>query len=345
MARRTIDQLYALTIPEVQKVFLNVMQDVVDSAILSEMVAAIEAGDAEALFRATGFTPASLGPILDRIEKSYSDGAELTVEGWPRPIRTPTGLTVFRFDMRNPIAEQDLKQFSSGFVTRLTDEARNNVRTTLEQGMIRGQNPRKTALDIVGRIDPKTKKRVGGIIGLNEAQVGWVDSTRRRLEQLDKSYFKLTLRDKRFDATVRNAIESGKPIPTDTIDKLITSYKKNALRYRGQAVARTETIQSINRGAQSAYIQAVGDGTLQRKALTKEWDDVGGSLTRTTHSSMGKTYGKGKGIDLEEPFVSPSGDRLMHPGDSKLGAGPAEIVFCRCKTVYRVDWVENARQL
>jgi len=139
MARRTIDQLYALTIPEVQEVFLNVMQDVVDRAILGEMVAAIEAGDADALFRATGFTPAALAPILDRIEDGYRDGAEFAVDGWPSRIRTPTGLVLFRFNMRNPAAEADLRNFSSGFITNLTEEARQNVRFTLEQGLIDGQ--------------------------------------------------------------------------------------------------------------------------------------------------------------------------------------------------------------
>lgn len=341
MPRRTIDQLYALTIPEVQEAFLTVMQDVVDSAMLGEMIAAIEAGDVDRLFQATGFTPAALGPILDRIEDSYKDGAELTVDAWPKRIRTPTGLTIFRFNMRNEAVESDLRQFSSNFVTRLTNEARENVRITLERGILEGQNPRKTALDIVGRVDPVTKKRVGGVIGLSNGQEKWVASSKDRLQRLDKKYLTMGLRDKRFDSIVRKAIDSGQPLPQDTIEKLVTAYKKNALRYRGEAIARTETIQSINRGEYNAYVQAVEDGTIKQEAITKEWDDVGDNKTRTTHYVMGRKYDKGKGIPLNEPFLSPSGDRLLFPGDSSLGADVSEIIFCRCKMRYRVDWLSN----
>ena len=342
MARRTIDQLYALTIPEVQTVFLEVMQDVVDEAILEEMIVAIEAGDADALFKATGFTPAALAPILDRIEDSVRDGGEFTVNEWPSRIRTPTGLVKFRFDMRNPAVEQDVRLHSSTLVTRLTEEARENVRITLERGVIAGQNPRQTALDIVGRMDPKTRKRVGGVIGLTNNQEKWVSSTRSRLQQLDKKYFNLGLRDKRFDSTVRRAIESNKPIAPQTIEKLVTAYKANALRNRAETVARTETLQSISRGEYVAYAQAVEDGTIKRSALTKEWDDVGDTRERDTHRALGKKYGKGKGIDLEDAFLSPSGSKLKYPGDQSLNADVSETILCRCKARYRVDWIANA---
>ena len=342
MARRTIDQLYALTIPEIQEIFLRVMQDVVDSAMLSEMVAAIEAGDADRLFQATGFTPAALGPILDRIEQAYKDAADITVDGWPSRIRTPTGLTIFRFDMRNELAEQDLRFHSSTFIAGITDEIRENVRITLEQGMIEGRNPRNTALDIVGRIDPQTGKRVGGVIGLTNNQTSWVTTARRRLQTLDKKYFNMGLRDKRFDSIVQRAIQENRSLTNSEVEKIVIAYKKNALRFRGEAISRTETIQSINRGEFAAYKQAVADGTIQQKALTKEWDDVGDNRTRTTHSVLGEKYGKNKGIDLDDAFVSPSGSRLLYPGDQSLNADPSEIVFCRCKARYRVNWLLNA---
>jgi hypothetical protein len=52
-------------------------------------------------------------------------------------------------------------------------------------------------------------------------------------------------------------------------------------------------------------------------------------------------YGKGQGILFDEPFVSPSGDRLMFPGDRSLGASADETVQCRCRVEYRVDWIKN----
>lgn len=336
-SRRALDNLIAMMIPEVRSVFLNVMQGIVDDAFIDEMIAAIEAGDQNALFNAVGFTPAALNPILDAIEKVYEKAGQMTGDGFPARIRTPTGSMTFRFDMRNPAVEQQLKEFSSGFVTRLTDEARENVRSVLEQGMMAGANPRTTALDIVGRIDPTTKQRVGGVIGLTNAQEGWVASGRRYLVNLDPKYFTMTLRDQRFDGIVQRAIDSGTPLPAETIEKLLTAYKNRALKYRGDQVAITETTQAFNRAEYQAHKQAITEGALTPDAITKHWDSLGDTHVRHTHAAMDKKYSE-VGIAIDEPFVSPSGAKLLYPGDQSLGAPAREIVGCRCRQKYRVDW-------
>lgn len=336
--RRTLDNLIALMVPEIRDIFLDVMQDIVDQSFIDEMIKAIEAGDAEALFRATGFTPVALQPILDAIERVYQDSGEITGNGFPKRLRTPIGSTVFRFDMRNQAVENDLKTFSSQFVTRLTDEARTNVKSVLEQGMITGDNPRRTALDIVGRIDPVTKQRTGGIIGLTTQQEAWVANGRKYLESLDPKYLKMELRDKRFDDTVKKAIETGQPLPSETVSKLMTAYKNKALKYRADTIAKTETIQSINRAEYRAHVQAVEEGTLSEEVITRHWDAVGDEKTRSSHMALEKKY-KTKGVGLNEPFVTNNGARMMFPGDSSLGAPASEIVACRCRQKIKVDWL------
>lgn len=338
MARQTLEQLYALTVPEIQEIFLNVMSDVVDRAILVEMVAAIEANDPEALFRASGFTPAVLAPIIDRIEQVYKEAADNEVEGWPRRIVTTAGIVQPIFDMRNPRAEQELREFSSQFITRATEEAKQNVRRALEEGLVRGDNPRQTALDIVGRVNPSTGKREGGIIGLADNQVQWSISARRYLEQGNDRYFSLALRDKRFDSTVRKAFESGKPLNKETISKLVTAYNNKALRYRAENVARTETMQALNRGERASIQQAIDEGTLVRQQVTKWWDDAGDGRVRHSHRQLALQYSKDKAIPFDEPFVTVTGDRLMQPGDTSLGADVAEVASCRCVARYKVDW-------
>jgi hypothetical protein len=37
--------------------------------------------------------------------------------------------------------------------------------------------------------------------------------------------------------------------------------------------------------------------------------------------------------------VSPSGARMMFPGDFSLGAPPEEIINCRCVVKHRVDFL------
>lgn len=338
MPKQTIENLIALTIPEVQKIFLEVMQDIADRAMLNEMVAAIEAGDVEALYRASGFSPAALTPIIDRIERAYLESAGVTADGFPRRIKTPIGTVVFRFNGRNPRVEEDLRKNSSVLISRLTEEIRDNVRVSLERGMIEGQNPRSTALDIIGRVDPRTKQRVGGVIGLTPSQERWVANARRYLAEGDEKYFALGLRDKRFDKTIMKHFENGKPVPMETMDKAILSYKNRALKYRAEAIARTETIQSMNRGEYMAHMQAVESGVLDRNNLTKYWDAVGDLKTRHTHFELEQRTKK-KPLSIDEPFVSTSGSRMMFPGDSSLDADAAEIVNCRCRVVYKVNWL------
>lgn len=343
MAGSTFDNLLLLSIPAVQEVFLQVMQTVADQAMIDEMVKAIENNDPEALYRATGFSPAILGAFLDITDKIFRDAAIATVDEWPKRIMTPAGPVRFHFDFRNPDAEQQLKSYSSMFVTRIDNEIRDNLRMVMEEGMIKGDSPRSTALNIAGRINPTTKAREGGIVGLASNQVKWVSSARRYLETNDEQYFNLTLRDKRFDSIVKKAIESGKPLEQESISKLLTAFKNNALRYRAESISRTETQQAINRGRNAAFVQAFNDGVLDRRQVTKEWDAVGDSRTRTTHSILGHTYGAGKGIGFDEPFVSPSGARMMFPGDTSLGAAAGEIIMCRCRQKVKVDWLYNER--
>lgn len=338
--RQTLDDLIELFSPEIRNAFQAAMQDVVDNAIINQMIEAIEQGDVIAAFEALGFTQAAMLPIIKVVENAFERGGVLTGEKFPKFLRTPSGRAIFRFDVRNSRAEAWLRDHSSQLVTRLTDEARDNVRSVMERGMIAGVNPRSTALDIVGRIDPTSRKRVGGIIGLTRNQELWVANTRRDLVNLSENYFNRELRDKRFDKTVRAAIDNGIALDRDTIDKLVTAYKNNALRYRGETIARTEAIQALNQSEYEATLQAVDMGALRANDVKRVWDSAGDKRVRWSHSKL-----DGQAVGINEPFVSPSGARLMFPGDTSLGAGADEVVNCRCRVRMEVDflaqWVDD----
>ena len=328
----TLEQLYLLQIPEVQNIFISAMENIVDRAVIEDMVEAIENNDIEALYQASGFTPALLNPIIKKIEEIYEETASITVGSWPKRLNAV-------FNIRNEKVENDLRDFSSNFITNITDEAKEVVRFQLAEGMARGDNPRETALNIVGRVNPTTKKREGGVIGLSSNQIRWVANARKYLENLDEKYFTLGLRDKRFDSIVRKAIESGKKLTKDEVSKLITAYEKKALKYRGDAIARTETMQAINRGEYASIRQGIEEGYIKENQVRKWWDDTGDGRTRLTHVALGNKYSKKNMIGFNEPFVSVSGSQLLYPGDKSLGASLREIVHCRCKAQYDIDFL------
>lgn len=337
-AKETLDYLIDLFTPELRKAFLAAIQGITDDAILTDMINAIQDGDPVRAFQAVGFNDAAMRPLTAAIEAAFERGGVLTGDNFPRYLNTPSGRTVFRFDIRNSRAEGWLRDHSSQLVTRLTDEARENVRVVMERGMLDGRNPRSVALDIVGRIDPTTQHRVGGIVGLTRGQELWVANTRRDLNNLDANYFTRELRDKRFDRVVQRAIDDGRKLPADTIEKIVTAYKNNALRYRGENIARTEAIQSLNRSEWEAHMQAVDIGALNRRDVRRHWDSAGDKRVRWTHRQMDAKY-QDNGVELDEPFISPSGARMMFPGDTSLGAPVDEVAMCRCRVRLKVDFL------
>lgn len=328
----TLDTLYALQIPQVQELFIQAMEDIVDRAVIEEMIEAIENNDIEALYAASGFTPVVLNTVVNQIERIYEQAANITISSWPKRLRAV-------FNIRNPKVEEELSEYSSNFITNISDEIKTNIRATLTDGQSRGVNPRETALNIIGRINPTTKKREGGVIGLSTNQVGWVSNARLYLENLDKRYFNLGLRDKRFDSLVQKAINDKRKLTKDEISRLLTAYENKALRFRGNAIARTETMQAINRGEYAAILQNIEDGLIAENQVTKWWDDTHDGRTRLTHISLGNIYDRRNPIPFNEPFVTATGQQLLYPGDRSLGADLREIVNCRCKAQYNIDFL------
>lgn len=332
--RQKIDALVMQFTPEIRDAFLAAIADIVDNTILQAVIDAIERGDAVAAFEALGFSDAAMRPLTAALERAFEQGGVMVTSTFPR-----VGRAVFRFDVRNSRAEAWLRDHSSQLITRISEDARVNVMTTLETGMREGRNPRNVALDIIGRIDPGTKKRVGGVVGLSQHQETWVRSARAKLSAPvpDAAYFNMELRDKRFDRTVQAAIDAGKPLSQETVDKLLTRYKDNALRYRGESIARTEAIASLNQSEWEATKQTVDSGKVDASAVMREWDSAGDNRVRPSHRAL-----NGMRVGLDEPFISPlSKARLMFPGDTKLGAPAKEVVACRCRVRTVVDWLHG----
>lgn len=329
-----LDALFEKLAPQIAAAFREAVQDVVDNAILRQVVDAVEANDFERAWRALGYSPPVFNRLVLSIQEGFMSAGIATMQSFPRYIPTATGEKVpLRFDIRDPRAEQWLRDQSSSLITGIEDDMRNSVRNTLVVGMEEGRNPRSVALDIVGRLNQQTGKREGGVIGLGAREETWSRSARVKLSTLDETYFDLALRDKRFDTTVRRAIERGEKLPPDVVIKLVDRYRANALRHRGETVGRTEALAALNRSEYVATKQAFETGNIPQSAVKRIWDDAGDRRVRPEHHAM-----HGQSVGLDEAFVSPTGARMMHPGDTSLGASGKDVIGCRCKVRTEVDW-------
>lgn len=335
-----LEQLFKQLAPDIAAQFRAAIADVVDNAILKQVIEAIQANDVEGAWRALGYSPAVFNPFVNSLADALERGGILMTSSFPRYLTGADGIkAVLRFNVRDPLAEQWLANESSTLITNVEADMRLAVRNTMNAGVRDGRNPRSIALDIVGRIDPTTGKRTGGSLGLGAREEMWSRNARQRLVTLDENYFNMELRDKRFDSTVAAAIRDKRPLPVDIVDRLVDRYRTNALQFRGETVGRTEALAALNHSEWLSTKQAVEAGNLSASAVKRVWDSAGDARVRPSHKAL-----DGQTVGLDEPFVSPdTGARMMHPGDVSLGAPGKETIGCRCRVRTVVDWFAGVK--
>ena len=335
MNEKQLAELLEKFAPLVRDAILAGIREIRDSAVLSQLITLIERGDENAVLRALGYNPAVFNAYYTVMMQTFEAGGMALIAGLPRYATGSDGVrTVLRFNVRDRDAEAWLQQRSSGLVVEIENDIRQSVRDTLQRGLEQGRNPRNVALDLVGRFNRETGRREGGAVGLNSNQLNWVNSVRQKLVTLDKSYFEMGLRYTRGDGEVQRAIESGKPLPAETIERLVGRYRENALRYRGETIARTEALAALNRSEYESTRQALAQSDLPVAAARKIWDSAGDGRVRDSHREM-----DGQAVGIDEPFVSPvTGAQMMHPHDLSLGAPSREVVGCRCHVRYDIDF-------
>lgn len=321
---------------EMVKAFNESINNVRDNATLKEIDRLISRGDIEAVLSILQLSEATFSPVIESIRQSFIIGGNTGAEQ-VGTIPLSDGSLVARFDANTPDAQAWIQRSSSRMVVEIIEPQREMLRQVLVDGLAKGDNPRRTALDIIGRVG-QNGRRQGGFIGLTEQQAGWVKSAREELENLDPNYLNRALRDGRFDPSIRRAIENGTPLPQKTIDSAITNMQNRAQRYRGEVIGRTESIDALRSGQWQSIQQAADNSDIPPETI-KVWDATGDVRTRTDHG-----LADNQERALDQPF-NVGGSLLMFPGDRSLDASASQTIQCRCQAVYRVKWGSVARRI
>ncbi len=329
-----IDALIDSWAPKLQRAFMLAIAGIRDAAQVGLIAKMLERGDVDGAIRAVGLDPLAFRDLDKAIADAFEDGGRRAAADIPA-LGQPSGHALkILFDVRNMSAEAWLRQHSAGLVTAIVDDQRVAIRQHLEAGMAAGSNPKDVALDLIGRVNPATGNRAGGVIGLTASQEEWARNYAAELASNDPSALTRNLRDKRFDKTIQKAIDAGTPLPADVQAKMVATYRNRALRYRGETIGRTEAMTSLHQAQDEAYQQAVAKGQVKPANVRKIWASARDSRVRHTHKVL-----DGTSIGMAEVFVSPSGARLRFPGDPSAPA--AEVIQCRCHVTYRVDRLAN----
>lgn len=325
-----LDQLIASWEPQLQKAFFDAVYAVRNAAQIDQIVRMLELGDVDGAVRAVGLDPTQFRAFDKTLEGAYEAGGIATTTALPL-MHDGQGFRVrFQFSIRNPVAEQWLRQYSSTMIKGIIDDQRNMIRGFLRAGLEAGTNPRTTALDLVGRVGA-SGRREGGTIGLTQSQEQWVRNYALELEQNDPASLTRALRDARFDRSVLRAIRTGEPLPADLRAKIVTAYRNRALRYRAETIARSETITALHKAQDDALNQAIQSGGLKAENVTMTWRSAHDKRVRDAHKELdGETIARG-GV-----FQSSLGP-IRFPGDPS--ASPENTINCRCFLEPSVDFL------
>lgn len=331
-ARRIDEALKALE-PPIRDAFLAAIYQARGAVDFPALLAALEAGDLGRAIDLLRVRETLLWPLVEAQRGSFMAGGAMVAASLPAVVAANWG-----FDGRAVRAEAWVSRAAGELIEAITDEPLQGIREALRAGLEAGRNPRAVALDVVGRIDPISKRRTGGLVGLNSQQTEWAIRARAELASGDPAqlthYLTRKRRDKRFDAVVNRAIRDGKPLAAADVDRIAGRYKDRLLALRGETIARTEAINGLRAGRREGFQQLVDSGKVRADQITRSWDATLDSRTRPDHVAM-----DGQRRGMNEAFVAPDGSRLMYPGDTSLGASAAQTVACRCFERVRVDYL------
>lgn len=333
--------------PSVRKAFLEGVDNIrlnsglnrkEQAAVMARLEEAIRQGNVDEAARAINLDPSAFRQFTKSISDVYEAGGDEAAKKVPKVTQNNGSTALFRFDIEHPTAAQDLRLYSSTKVTGLVGDQMEVIRETLANGISQGRAPRRTALDLVGRVNKITGRREGGVIGLSTPQAQYVENMKRRLLSGDPKemakVFAMERRDKRFDATIRAAIRDGKKLDEATVTRLTSRYSDRLLQLRGETIARTETMTAFNKGQMASMQQAINEGRVSASVVVKVWHAFLDERTRFTHRHLNATE-----VGFNDYFTTARNAQLLYPGDPEGGA--EETVCCRCWMDTKIDFLAD----
>lgn len=339
MARLTDKQLFERLLaeyePRIRNAFLESIADIRDNVVLREVVELLERGDINGAVEAMHLDAEAFGRLERAINEAYDGGGIATVENLPK-VRDPSGnAIVFRWGVRNTAAEAWLRDHSAGLVTRIVEDQRSSIQVALSEGLSAGDNPRVTALNIVGRVSGASSRRQGGVIGLTLPQQRALAAARVELSSGDatalRGYLSRERRDRRFDRSIAKAIREGTPLDKALIDRIVMRYSDRLLQLRGEMLAQHETFQAIMKSKHDAVWQQIAAGKVDVQDVTKVWKHTPQENGRLQHIAM-----QGQEVAFDQPFIAPDGTRIRYPHDPEAPA--SHTLGCKCQSQVKIDF-------
>lgn len=294
----------------IRRQFLDLVRQAKDRLDLTEIAELLEAGRVDDALSESLLVMQQMGSVVVNVTITSAAASSAYISG-------VMGVPVV-FDQVNDRAVRMLQEANLRVIREMTSSQIEAIRQALIDGTTRGLNPRQQAVAF------------RDAIGLTARQEQAVANYRTMLEELNPEAFTRTLRDRRFDPTVRRAIQSGDALSSEQIDRMVERYREQTLRYRSEVIARTEALRAVHEADEEAFQQAMDSGDLEEDEIIQTWSTARDERVRGSHRPM-----NGQRRRLGEPFVTGNGYSIRYPGDSRAPA--SETIQCRCVLARRIQ--------
>lgn len=338
--RRRVNELLEPLGEQYQTAFLAAIDDITSRADVRAVIIALEAGNYDAAVAALHIDPSAFAALDLQFRQAYQAGGAYEATTLSQLPGQSGAALVLRFNPGAPRAADWVSKHSGIMIKAITDDQLNMAREHMVTSLMAGRSPRDIVVDLVGRVNPRTRARIGGLLGLTDYQAQLVRNARDQLAggtpaQL-KAFLSRELRDKRFDSRILSAIMSGKPLPKEAIERMITAYSSALLKFRAQTIGITEMMTGLHAAQHEARLQLSEQPNLRPQMIRRIWDTSRDKFVRDSHGHM-----EGQSVGLNEPFTSGDGNKLMYPGDPNAPA--SDRIRCRCDTHVRIDYLANIK--
>lgn len=263
------------------------------------------------------------------LERAYLAVARAETARLSRALNRP-----LKFNPNHEVTARFISEARRRFLQGFNSEQRQ----TISQAIVRasryhlGQEEERVAKAAVRNPKLKGQARLRGAardaLGLTPHQEGIVENYRRALAaNSPEAITGRRLRDKRFDNTVQNAVDSNEPLSWKQINRMTDRYRERWVVHRAKTIARTQALITVNTARHDALNQAAGQANFDPNDIVRTWNAVMDSRTRDSHAALDGYEVNG----MDEPFPADGGP-LLYPGDPN--GPPEEIINCRCWLTY-----------
>ena len=312
---RTIRSLLREQTIAFQKDYMTMVRAIRHELTLTKIVQLLNAGQIEDSIEV-------IATAAEKLPLAYNRTFDAAVASTRAFVRENLNV-VIDLDRINSRALQANNRNRLELVREVVDTQRQTIRTTINDGIRTGLNPRDQA------------RNIRQSIGLTFNQRRYIQRYREALSSPTGpklSVLSRMLHDRRFNRTILRYNSQGLPLPPEKIEQMVENYYNRWVNYRATVISRTETNRALNIGRNNTYAELISQEGLRPEQVSNVWHTAQDERTRDSHRFMNNQQ------RIEgQAFESGLGNLLSHPADP---SAPAEdSINCRCLTTRQIDFI------